>query len=107
MKISLETLEKKFFLGYIINMVVVLAIGFIYIRQVSFVSNEFWYALSLALIVLSLAMLTIVFFMLKAQIKAKKMASDNLLKNEKLLESIINNTTNAISVKKLMGNIFW
>ncbi len=103
MKLSLETLEKKFFLGYIINMAVVVAIGFIYIRQVSYVANEFWYLLSLALIVLSLAMLTIVFFMLKAQIKAKKQASDKLLKNEKLLESIINNTTNAISVKKING----
>ena len=48
-------------------------------------------------------MLTVVFFILKNQLKAKKKFEDELLKNQKLLQSIIDNTSNAISVKKLNG----
>lgn len=48
-------------------------------------------------------MLTTVFFILKAQLIAKKQSAEELLKNQKLLQSIINNTSNAISVKKING----
>ena len=100
MKISFE---KKIVLGYIINLVVVFMIGFISIRQIFFSSNKSWQWIAFALIVLSIGMLTIVFFILKGQLKAKKKSDLELLKNEKLLQSIINNTSNAISVKKLNG----
>ncbi|GAA4950175.1 hypothetical protein GCM10023314_24450 [Algibacter agarivorans] len=100
MKISFE---KKIVLGYIINLVVVFVIGFISIRQIFFSSNKSWQWIAFALIVLSIVMLTIVFFILKGQLKAKKKSDLELLKNEKLLQSIINNTSNAISVKKLNG----
>ena len=100
MKISFE---KKIVLGYIINLAVVFALGIIIWEQVSFSSNELWRWISLALIVISLGMLTTVFFILKAQLKAKKQSGEELLKNQKLLQSIIDNTTNAISVKKING----
>ena len=65
--------------------------------------NTVWHWVSFALIMLSIGMLTIVFFILKGQLRAKKKSEQELLKNEKLLQSIINNTSNAISVKKING----
>lgn len=97
------TLERKILLGYIINLTVVFVLGLIYWKEQSFLSNGVWYIVSLALIALSLAMLTVVFFILKAQLKAKKEAIEKLLKNEKLLHSIINNSSKPISVKKING----
>ncbi len=100
MKISFK---RKILIGYIINIVVVIAFGFIYWKQMFFSTNKLWYWISLALITLSLGMLTVVFFILKAQLKAKKQSDEALLKNQKILQSIIDNTTNAISVKKING----
>jgi len=100
MKVSLE---RKISFGYIINIIVVIALGLIYWQQMQFSTNTQWHIVSLTLIILSLGMLTVVFFILKAQLKAKKQSGEELLKNEKLLQSIINNTTNAISVKKING----
>jgi PAS domain S-box-containing protein len=66
-------------------------------------TNTLWHWISLVLILLSLGMLTTVFFILKAQLKAKKQSEEELQKNQKLLQSIIDNTTNTISVKKING----
>lgn len=95
--------ERKTTIGYIINMVVVLALGLIYWIQIPFSTNRLWHWISLILIVLSLGMLTTVYFILKTQLKARKQSREALQKNQKLLQSIIDNTTNAISVKKLNG----
>lgn len=100
MKVSLE---RKILLGYIINMIVIIALGLIYWQQMPFAYNTLWYWVSMALIILSLGMLTVVFFVLKTQLKARKQSGEALMKNEKLLQSIINNTSNAISVKKING----
>ena len=100
MKISLE---KKITAGYIINIAVVFALGLIYLNQVPLSNNLTWHWVSLILIIISLGMLTVVFFILKSQLKAKKKFEMDLIKNENLLQSIIDNTTNPISVKKLNG----
>ena len=100
MKVSLE---RKNLYGYIINSMVVIALGIIYWTQMDFTTNRLWHWISLALVILTLGMLTTVFFILKAQLKAKRQSEEELLKNQKLLQSIINNTTNAISVKKING----
>lgn len=100
MKISFE---KKISLGFIINLLVIFIIGLISLKELPFSSNKLWQWISLALIVLSLGMLTIVFFILKSQLKTKYIYEQELLKNEKLLQSIIDNTSNAISIKKLNG----
>ncbi len=57
----------------------------------------------MCLILLSLAMLTTVFFILRSQLRAKRISELALMKNEKLLQSIIDNTNSAISVKKING----
>lgn len=97
------SLERKILLGYIINILVVIVLGLIYWKQLPLSTNELWHWVSLFLIILSLGMLTTVYFILKAQLKAKKQSADELFRNQKLLQSIINNTTNAISVKKING----
>jgi len=100
MKISFE---KKIVIGYIVNIAVVFALGVIYWQQMPVSNNTKWHWVSLILIILSLGMLTFVFFLLKSQFLAKKKFEEKLLKNERLLQSIIDNTTNPISIKKLNG----
>ena len=95
--------EKKITLGYIINIAVIIALGLIYLKQVPLSNNLTWHWVSLLLILLSIGMLTVVFFILKSQLKAKKNFELDLIKNQNLLQSIIDNTTNPISVKKLNG----
>ena len=100
MKVSLE---KQIVIGYIINMLVVLAIGFIIWNHMYYKASKLWGWIALCLVVLSLGMLTIVYFVISAQLIAKKKSQMQLLENEKLLQSIIDNTSNAISVKKING----
>lgn len=82
---------------------VVLALGFIYLNQMRNAIPQLLDWISLALIMLSLAMLTVIYFIIRAQLKAKNKAETKLLENKKLLQSIIDNTTNPISVKKING----
>lgn len=100
MKISFKL---KIILGYIMNLVVVLAIGLIYWNRVSHTTAELWDWISMALIVLSLGMLTVVYFVIQGQLREKNKAKIKLLENRKLMKSIIDNTSNAISVKKING----
>jgi PAS domain S-box-containing protein len=100
MKISFKF---KIILGYIINLIVVLALGFIYWNHILPENPQIWDWISLSLIVLSLGMLTVVYFVIQIQFKAKHEAEIESLESRKLLQSIIDNTTNAISVKKING----
>lgn len=95
--------ERKILIGYIINLIVIIALGFIYWKKMPLSINTVWHWVSLVLIMLSIGMLTTVFFILKAQLKEKKQSTEELYKNQKLLQSIMDNTTNAISVKKING----
>lgn len=95
--------ERKILIGYITNLIVIIILGLIYWRQLPLTTNILWHWVSLVLIVISIGMLTIVFFILKAQLKANKQSGEELHKNQKLLQSILDNTTNAISVKKING----
>lgn len=95
--------KNKITAGYFINIVVVLAIAFIFWKLSAGAFLNIWHYIAVALIVLSIGMLTIVYFILIAQLKAKNASDILLLDNKKLLLSIINNTTNPISVKKING----
>nr|WP_299032315.1 PAS domain S-box protein [uncultured Tenacibaculum sp.] len=98
------SMERKNLYGYIINSSMVVALGVIYLKQINFNTSDVWWNwISLGLIVVILGMLTTVFFILRTQLKAKKKSEEELLKSQKLLHSIIENTTNAISVKKING----
>lgn len=100
MKISLKT---KIILGYIFNFIIILSLGLIYWNQILPDMPLLWDWISMILIALSVGMLTVVYFVIRAQLKAKNAAEIKLLENRKLLQSIINNTTNPISVKKING----
>jgi len=100
MKIFFKT---KIILGYIFNFIVILALGLIYWNHILPDMPILWDWISLALIVLSLGLITVVYFVIQAQLKAKNKAELESLENRKLLQSIIDNTTNPISVKKING----
>ncbi len=90
-------------MGYIINLLVIFVLGIIYWNQILPETPLLWDWISLILIALSLGMLTVVFVVIRRQLKAKTQAEMETLENRKLLQSIIDNTKNAISVKKLNG----
>lgn len=100
MKIPFKT---KILIGYLINLLVVIAIGFVYWHRALQTTTQIWDWIVFVLIILSLLLLTIVYFILKAQLKAKNESELQLLKNKILLQSIIDNTTNPISIKKING----
>ena len=95
--------KNKITAGYLINLIVVLTIAFIFWKINKNTAFDLWNWLAFALIILSIGMLTVVYFLLIAQLKAKNESEIKLLENKKLLQSIINNTTNPISVKKING----
>lgn len=95
--------ERKITLGYIINLIVVIAIGFIYWTQIFHATTKLWDWIALALSLLSLGMLTVVYIIIRSQFKAKNEFHMQLLEEKKLFQAIIDNTTNSISVKKLNG----
>jgi len=98
-----RSFKNKITVGYIANLAVVLAIAFIYWKLSLGSTTNLWRWLALVLIILSLGMLTTVYFILIAQLKAKNKSEISLLETQKLLQAIINNTTNPISVKKING----
>jgi PAS domain S-box-containing protein len=95
--------KNKITAGYLINLIVVLTIAFIFWKINKNTAFDLWNWLAFALIILSIGMLTVVYFLLIAQLNAKNESEIKLLENKKLLQSIINNTTNPISVKKING----
>jgi PAS domain S-box-containing protein len=104
MKISFE---KKIFLGFVINVLVVIASGWIFISRLSKERNQTmdsrlnW--IEIFLFFLSIVLLIVVYFIIRAQLKAKNISQILLLENKQLLQSIIDNTTNPIFIKKING----
>ncbi|MFV5690893.1 PAS domain-containing protein [Flavobacterium sp. LT1R49] len=104
MKISFE---KKILLGFIINLLVVIASGWVFIarldKQRDQTNDSMLNWIELSLFVLSIVLLTIVYFIIKAQLYAKNISQNLLLENKQLLQSIIDNTSNPIFIKKING----
>ncbi|MFV8341505.1 PAS domain S-box protein [Flavobacterium sp. XS2P39] len=104
MKISFE---KKILLGFIINLLVVIASGWVFISRFNKQRNQAMDSLlnwiELSLFVLSIVLLTIVYFIIQAQLRAKNISQNLLLENKQLLQSIIDNTSNPIFIKKING----
>lgn len=104
MKISFE---KKIVVGFITNLLVVGLLAYIYfvrIRETNDPKTDTIYNwIALFLFTASFVMLTIVFFIFRAQLLAKKISQQQLFENKQLLQSVIDNTTNSISVKRING----
>lgn len=99
--------EKKIFLGFIINIVVVIAATWIFLiriktdRDTSLDSKLT--SIEIALFILSILLLIVVYFIIRVQFRAKEKAQKLLEDNKQLLQSIIDNTSSPIFIKKLNG----
>ncbi|MNQ01820.1 putative diguanylate cyclase YegE [compost metagenome] len=104
MKISFE---KKILLGYILNLMVVIALAWIFISRMDEerdpTLDKILDGIIITLFILSVVLLTIVYFIITAQLRAKNISQNLLLENRQLLQSIIDNTSNPIFIKKLNG----
>lgn len=104
MKISLE---KKIIIGFVINLFVVFAIAGIFILRIDKKRNQAldtslnW--IEIALIILSVILLTVVYFIIRAQLRAKNISQELLLENKQLLQSILDNTSSPMFIKKING----
>jgi PAS domain S-box-containing protein len=104
MKISFE---KKVLLGFVINVLVVMASGWVFISRLDENRNPAmdsvleW--IEVSLFILSISLLVVVYFIIHSQLKARKIADKLLYDNKQLLQSIIDNTSNPIFIKKING----
>ncbi len=101
------SLEKKILFGFIINLLIVFASGWLFAYR-HFVDGKPELDLLLnwlesSLFVLSMVLLVIVYFIIRTQLRAKKLSLDALVENKQLLQSIIDNTSNPIFIKKING----
>ncbi|TDE45827.1 PAS domain S-box protein [Flavobacterium rhamnosiphilum] len=104
MKISLE---KKIIIGFILNLFVVFAIAWIFILRIDKQRNQAldtslnW--IEIALLILSVILLIVVYFIIRSQLQAKNVSQDLLLENKQLLQSILDNTLSPMFIKKING----
>ena len=101
------TFEKKIFFGFIINLLVVIALGWVFVSRINKKRDESFdntlNFTAVSLFILSAILLIIVYFIIRSQLRAKKISQDLLFENRQLLQSIIDNTTNPIFIKKING----
>lgn len=99
--------EKKIFLGFIINVVIVITAAWIFLARIDserdIAMDGKLEAIEIGLFALSALLLIVVYFIIRSQLKAKEAAQKLLEENKQLLQSIIDNTSNPISIKKLNG----
>ena len=101
------SLEKKIFLGFIINLIVIITAAYIFMMRLDserdMTMDTKLETIEIALFVLSAFLLIVVYFIIRTQLKAKQEAQNRLEENQQLLQSIIDNTSNPIFIKKLNG----
>lgn len=99
--------QKKIFLGFIINIIVVIAAAWIFLIRINTSRDTMMDAkldaLEIFLFTLSILLLIVVYFIIRSQLKAKEKAQNLLEENKKLLQSILDNTSNPVFIKKLNG----
>jgi PAS domain S-box-containing protein len=101
------SLEKKIIIGFILNLFVVFAIAGVFILRINKERNQEldnslnW--IEIALIILSVILLTVVYFIIRAQLRAKNISQELLLENKQLLQSILDNTSSPMFIKKING----
>ena len=104
MKISFE---KKILLGFIINLLVVIASGWIFVSRLDKERikkmDSLLDLIELSLFVVSMVLLIIVYFIIRSQLRSINKSQHELLENKKLLQAIIDNTSNPIFIKEING----
>lgn len=103
--------EKKIFFGFIINVLIVGILGWLYILRIDTFRNIALDSLRdkgiIGMLCLSILLLIVVYFIIRNQLIAKNEAQNSLFENKKLLQSIIDNTSSPISIKKLNGEYIY
>ncbi|MET0759798.1 MAG: PAS domain-containing protein, partial [Flavobacterium sp.] len=104
MKISFK---KKIFLGFIINLLVVIALAWIFTLKFEPKKeenlDETWNWIAISLFILSIILLIIVYFIIRTLLHAKNTSQNSTLDNKHLLQSVFDSTSNPIFVKKING----
>lgn len=104
MKISLE---KKIIIGFILNLFVVFALAWIFVLRIDNQRNEAYDTsldwIEISLIIILVVLLTVVYFIIRTQLRAKNRSQELLLENKQLLQSIIENTLSPMFIKKING----
>ena len=99
--------EKKILFGFIINLLVVVASGWIFVSRLDKERNKRMDSLlnwiELSLFVLSMVLLIIVYLIIQSQLRSINKSQHELLENKQLLQSIIDNTSNPIFIKEING----
>lgn len=99
--------ERKIFLGFIINVFVVITSGWIFISRIDGERDKAMDSMldriELSLFGLSLILLIIVYFIIRTQLRAKNISQHLLTENINLLQSIVDNTSNPIFIKEING----
>lgn len=99
--------EMKIFLGFIINVLVVIASGLVFILRINQESDKIMDAslnwIEISLFALSIILLIIVYFIIRYQFQARQASQKLLFENRQLLQSIIDNASTPIFIKKLNG----
>ncbi|TRX00335.1 PAS domain-containing protein [Flavobacterium gawalongense] len=104
MKISFE---KKIFLGFIINLFAVIALSWVFVllfdrqRELTLDKKLNWIALSL--FVLSIILFSFVYYIIRTQLHVKNASQNLLFEDKQLLDSVFDNTSNPIFIKKING----
>lgn len=101
------TLRNRITLGFIVNILVVLTTGIVYVTRVyrgaAGKSSEMMDWLLLTLIAVSLVLLIVVYFIILNQVKARNETRQLLQDNKHLLQSVIDSSANLVTIKKLNG----
>ena len=101
------SLEKKIIIGFVLNLFVVFAIAWVFILRIDKQRDQSLdnslNSIEITLIILSLILLTVVYFIIRSQLRSKDVAQNLLMENKQLLQSIMDNTLSPIFIKKING----
>ena len=101
------SLEKKIIIGFVLNLFVVFAIAWVFILRINKQRDQSLdnslNSIEITLIILSLILLTVVYFIIRSQLRSKDVSQNLLMENKQLLQSIMDNTLSPIFIKKING----
>lgn len=93
--------------GFVVNLIVVVLTGIIYLVRVNVpMSRNTSMILDSSIVmlfVISLVLLVVVFFLIQKQLRSRVEARNDLIDSERLLQSVIDSSSNLITIKKLNG----
>ena len=100
-------LEEKIFFGYIANLILIVILTVVFIIRINAnilpALDNFLFWIELVLFTISAFLMTAVYIQTRTQLRIREISEALLAQNKDLLQSIIDNTTNPIFIKKING----